>query len=513
MMDKAQLVKRCQAGDREAFGFLYHTYFTAMRGVVSYYIQNADVAQDIVHDGFLIAFYSIGSLKSGAKIEAWLTSIMKNLSLQYLKNESSHKAVAISDAEIDDNLEAAVEEPRQLSWKELSEMIDQLLEGYGQVSRLAVLDGLSHKEIAALLGIAPHSSSSQLSHAKALLRRLITEYRAEAGILLIVGILLHIWYGIVRHVKEIPTVPIVSKQSYKKTPVVFDSLMNIDMSIDSVKLRYELIDRTMRQPEAQHNISEVITLHDSVPMIENDIDSNDTIIVIPSTNEHELIAKGDLSRSQHSATQEWSLALTYSGSIEQRVLNRYRMADPNLPDGEGPADEIEVTEKTRHYMPLVIGLSVKKLLTSRWSMETGLRYTFLRSDFHSESLWMYRETMQHIHYIGVPFKLNYRIFSYKRFSLYGQGGGALDIPVSGTQWHLEYSPNSGTANKDFIHIHAPLQWSVEGGIGIEYHFTPSMSIYAEPSFRYYFNTTSDIKTIRQEKPMEFTIPIGLRLTW
>ena len=65
-----------------------------------------------------------------------------------------------------------------------------------KVFRLAVLDGLSHKEIAALLGIAPHSSSSQLTHAKAMLRRLITQYRVEMGILSILGFILLIWHGL-----------------------------------------------------------------------------------------------------------------------------------------------------------------------------------------------------------------------------------------------------------------------------------------------------------------------------
>ena len=142
-------------------------------------------------------------------------------------------------------------------------------------------------------------------------------------------------------------------------------------------------------------------------------------------------------------------------------MNRYRIPNPDLPNVEGPDGEIEVMEKTRHYMPLVVGLSVNKSLTSRWSMETGLRYTFLRSDFHSLSEVMNRETIQRIHYIGIPLKINYRILTYNGFSLYGQGGGALDIPINGSQYVLEYSPKLGTSTNTTINIHAPLQWSVE----------------------------------------------------
>ncbi len=161
-------------------------------------------------------------------------------------------------------------------------------------------------------------------------------------------------------------------------------------------------------------------------------------------------------------------------------------------------------------MPIVIGLSLSKSLSDRWSIESGIRYSFLRSDFLSESEQETTETIQRIHYIGIPLKLNYRITGSTRFALYGHGGAALDIPVHGTQsstkrWML------GTPTSHRINVSAPLQWSVEGGLGIQYHLTPSFSIYAEPSFRYYFDPGSDIRTIRQDRSLELTIPIGLRI--
>lgn len=512
-MDKVSLVKQCQSGDREAFGILYQTYLAPMREVVAYYIHNDDIEQDVLHDGFLIAFTSIGSLKNGARIEAWLTSIMKNLSLQYLKDEANHISVPMSDTAIADNVGASVDNARELTWEELDKIIGKLPDGYGKVFRLVVLDGLSHKEIAALLGIAPHSSSSQLTHAKAMLRRMITQYRVEMGILSILGIILLIWHGLFKNREDAPSTPVISKNADKETPLVTDSIVDANSGNDSIAPSPKMLYEAIQYPETQKNIAEVTISTDSIPAIKNDSITNDTIRVIPNIiNREELIAQENYP-PQQSEKPDWSLSLAYAGSLEQNDLNRYRIPNPDHPDVEGPDGEIEVTEKTRHYMPLIIGLSVNKSLTSRWSVETGLRYTFLRSDFLSQSKVMDKETIQRIHYIGVPLKFNYRIFTYNGFSLYGQGGGALDIPVNGSQSILEYSPQLGNSTNTTIHIHAPLQWSVEGGLGIQYHFTPSFSIYAEPSFKYYFNPGSDIKTIRQDKPFEFTIPIGLRLTW
>lgn len=515
-MDKAQLVKQCQSGDREAFGILYQTYFTRMRAVVSYYIHDVDIEQDVLHDGFLIAFASIGSLKDGTKIEAWLTSIMKNLSLQYLKDESNHISVAMTENAIADSVSANTDEARELTWEELNKIIDKLPEGYGKIFRLAVLDGLSHKEIASLLGIAPHSSSSQLTHAKAMLRRMIKQYRMEMGILSIIGILLLIWHSLIKDKEETQTKPIISENINKEAPaIVSDSIVEPKSEVESAAPR--LTRKKMLPPGTQKNIAEVTIPVDSIQLVaENDSIANDTVNAIPSIIiRDELVAQEDYPTNTPSEKPDWSVSLAYTGSPERNNQNRYRMQFPGDPNTNTPGGEIEVTEKTRHYMPLVIGLSVNKRLSSRWNIGTGVRYTFLRSDFLSESKLMHQETSQRIHYIGIPLKFNYRIVTYGGFSLYGQGGGALDIPVHGTQSILKYSPKPGTLRTDEFRIHAPLQWSVEGGFGVEYHFTPLFSIYAEPSLRYYFNpdSDSDITTIRQERPFEFTIPIGLRVTW
>lgn len=518
-MDNIRLVELCKSGDREAFGLLYENYLPVMREVVAYYIHNSDAVWDVIHDGFIVAFTSIGTLRNGAKVESWLTTIMKNLSLQYLKEESRHISVPMSDTASSDYLRTNNDEVRELSWEELDNIITKLPEGYNKVFRLAVLDGLSHKEIAAQLGIAPHSSSSQLSHAKAMLRRLIMQYRMEMGILSIIGLIWLIWQGLYKHNGEKPSASIISNNSNPKAIVSIDSIIDTDSSIDSTVPHSRFIPKVITHPEVQQNIAKETISNDSIRVIKNDSTENDIIKNIQNTlNQGDLIAQNDVPNMRSNETHDWSLSLAYTGNLEQNDMNKHLIPNPESPlpddpDEEGPDDKIEVTEKTHHYMPLVIGLSVNKPLTSRWSVETGLRYTFLRSDYLTESELMKKETIQRIHYIGIPVKFTYRIVTLNGFSLYGQGGGAFDIPIYGTQYIWEYSTQFETNNKDILYIHAPLQWSVEGGLGIQYHFTPSFSIYAEPSLRYYFNNGSEVKTIRQDKPFEFTIPIGLRWTW
>ena len=55
------------------------------------------------------------------------------------------------------------------------QLIDNLPEGYRKVFKMAVIEGYSHKEIAEKLDIEPHSSSSQLTRAKAMLRNMLNK--------------------------------------------------------------------------------------------------------------------------------------------------------------------------------------------------------------------------------------------------------------------------------------------------------------------------------------------------
>ena len=55
-------------------------------------------------------------------------------------------------------------------------MIRSLPDGYRTIFNLYVIEGRSHKEIAAILGIKENSSASQLHRAKAMLAAKIKEY-------------------------------------------------------------------------------------------------------------------------------------------------------------------------------------------------------------------------------------------------------------------------------------------------------------------------------------------------
>lgn len=155
----------------------------------------------------------------------------------------------MSDATIADNVSASNDEVKGLTWEELNKIISKLPDGYSKVFRLAVLDGLSHKEIAAQLGIAPHSSSSQLAHAKAMLRRMIKQSRMEMSILSIIGLIVSIWYGLIRHKEETPSDLIISKNTDKE--LHSDSIVDTKSTTGSISSSSKIIYHVTRNSETQ----------------------------------------------------------------------------------------------------------------------------------------------------------------------------------------------------------------------------------------------------------------------
>jgi len=167
-------IDACKNGDKEALGELYTTYANRLLGVCRHYVKDDNSAHDILHDAFIIIFMSIQDLKDESKLEGWMITIVRNLSLKYLQN-TEKEAIPLSCLNIEIQ-EAACEEQKKIELELLLSAIESLPEGNREVFKLSVLEGLSHKEIGELLGINPHSSSSQLFRAKKTLRAMLINY-------------------------------------------------------------------------------------------------------------------------------------------------------------------------------------------------------------------------------------------------------------------------------------------------------------------------------------------------
>lgn len=140
-----------------------------------------------------------------------------------------------------------------------------------------------------------------------------------------------------------------------------------------------------------------------------------------------------------------------------------------------------------------------------------MQYTFLKSDFTTGNDFRIQET-QKIHYLGIPFRVSYRWGNFRHFSLYSTVGMQLDIPLKGTL-QTSHITDSIPMSMGRQSLNVPLQWSINASTGVQYHFTPRISLYIEPTVNYYIPDGSGLRTIRKEHPVTFTVPVGLRFSW
>ena len=173
-------------------------------------------------------------------------------------------------------------------------------------------------------------------------------------------------------------------------------------------------------------------------------------------------------------------------------------------------DKIE--RRTHHYMPITFSLALKYSLNNRFSLETGLSYSRLKSESEIGTSGNAISEQQTIHYLGIPLKGSYNIYNVRQWNIYGSLGAKLEIPVY-VQLNTDYYVNGTRELEEKARPHAPLQWSVGAGLGLQYDLTPNVGFFAEPSLQYYIPTGSSIETYRTEYPFTFSLPLGIRFTW
>ena len=168
-----ELVKRCKAGERKSQELLYKQFASKMMGVCLRYATDRMEAEDMLQNGFIRVFQKLGDFRGEGSFEGWVRRIMVHSSIEYYrKHHKMMQVVEESEMEEQGVNPVAV---ANLGAKELMLLIQKLSPGYRIVFNLYAIEGYSHKEIAAIVGITEGASKSQLSRARSILREQITK--------------------------------------------------------------------------------------------------------------------------------------------------------------------------------------------------------------------------------------------------------------------------------------------------------------------------------------------------
>lgn len=170
----------------------------------------------------------------------------------------------------------------------------------------------------------------------------------------------------------------------------------------------------------------------------------------------------------------------------------------------------EATEK--HRQPVKVGLSARMMLSDRLAVESGMFYSYLSSDFEQSDNRNSYKTEQRLHYIGIPLKMTYSALKTDYVDVYGGLGGAVEIGVGGTSRTDRVADGKVVSSAETSLREKRPQFSVTASAGVQYNASDLIGIYAEPGVSYYIDNGSGISNFYKDKPWNFNLSIGLRLT-
>lgn len=168
------IIEGCKNEEQSSQKRLYELYAKRMTSVCVRYTNDYNVARDLMHDGFIKVFRSIGDYKGHGSFEGWLRRIFVNLSLDYLKKEiisvdiDSVEYMLQSDEEVEDTIQ-------NINIEDIYAAIKQLPDVARTVFNMFNLDGYTIQEIADRLNMTGVAVRSQHSRAKERLRRILLD--------------------------------------------------------------------------------------------------------------------------------------------------------------------------------------------------------------------------------------------------------------------------------------------------------------------------------------------------
>jgi len=128
--------------------------------------RNAQDAEDIVQDAFLKAFQAIGDFRGG-DARAWTLAIVRNTAMSHLRRRKPDAPLDLSETEPADASPGAEQELlRRSRREEVRRAIAQLEPEFREALVLREIEGLSYKEIAAVLDIPAGTVMSRLARAR-----------------------------------------------------------------------------------------------------------------------------------------------------------------------------------------------------------------------------------------------------------------------------------------------------------------------------------------------------------
>ena len=162
------VVLKFREGDIESFERIFHQFYNRMCAFSIKYVQQKEVAEEIVDDAFLVIWQRMASFEDIYKLKSYLYITVRNSSLDYLKKKGEIIPLDIEISDTSNNIEYNIieEETHSMLFRALATLPAKSR----KVFEMSCLDGIKYKDIADEMQISLNTVKSQRARALLLLK-------------------------------------------------------------------------------------------------------------------------------------------------------------------------------------------------------------------------------------------------------------------------------------------------------------------------------------------------------
>jgi RNA polymerase sigma-70 factor (ECF subfamily) len=179
----AELARQALAGSETAYRNLVARYATPAVNFVYRFVHDRSLAEDLAQEGFLRVYQRLGTYDAERKFSSWFFQVLRNITIDYLRVNRLPTA-SLDELQQEGGREAAVDRhsvsPEQAAQQgelavAMGAALARIRPEYRECVVLRYQDGLTHPEIAEILGLPSGTVKTYLHRARKELAGILAE--------------------------------------------------------------------------------------------------------------------------------------------------------------------------------------------------------------------------------------------------------------------------------------------------------------------------------------------------
>ncbi len=166
-----EIIRGCKKQDPRFQKALVVQYSGLLMAVSRRYTKDQSSSKDILQEALIQILNSISNYKEQGSFEGWMKRIVINIAIKYFRRKSFKNELYTIEDQPDNKVEPTAY--ANMAAAELMEGINKLPDSYRTIFNLYAIEGFSHKEIGEMLDITESTSRSQLTRARASLKKIL----------------------------------------------------------------------------------------------------------------------------------------------------------------------------------------------------------------------------------------------------------------------------------------------------------------------------------------------------